>query len=79
MRERVGGLVRDRAGRRALTIGTFHALGLAILQGGAQRARLAARLRDLRPADQLGAVREAMRHVKDMGRTASAASTSRRS
>ena len=76
MRERVGALLDDKAQARALTIGTFHALGLHDPAVGAQGARHAARLRDLRPVRSAG---RAARGDAGGQRTATAATTSRRS
>jgi superfamily I DNA/RNA helicase len=68
MRERVAALVRDRAIARALTIGTFHSLGLRILQTERKALGLPRGFTIYDQADQLGALREALRTIKDMGR-----------
>ncbi|HEU4611589.1 MAG TPA: UvrD-helicase domain-containing protein, partial [Kofleriaceae bacterium] len=65
MRERVAGLVNDRAAVRQLTIGTFHALGLQILQIERKALGLPRGFTIYDQADQLGAVREAMRALHD--------------
>src|SRR5262249_31890299 len=68
MRERVAHLVRDGATARALTIGTFHALGLSLLHGARQALGLPRGFVIYDQADQLGAVREALRSVHDIER-----------
>jgi superfamily I DNA/RNA helicase len=65
MRERVAGLVDDRAAVRQLTIGTFHALGLQILQTERKALGLPRGFTIYDQADQLGALREAMRALHD--------------
>ena len=65
MRERVAGLVRDREAVRELTIGTFHALGLHILQQERRALGLPRGFAIYDQSDQLGAVREAMRSLHD--------------
>jgi superfamily I DNA/RNA helicase len=65
MRERVAGLVRDREAVRELTIGTFHALGLHILQQERRALGLPRGFAIYDQSDQLGAVREAMRALHD--------------
>ena len=65
MRERVAGLVHDRTTVRQLTIGTFHALGLQILQTERKALGLPRGFTIYDQADQLGAVREAMRALHD--------------
>jgi superfamily I DNA/RNA helicase len=65
MRERVAGLVGDRDAVRKLTIGTFHALGLQILQSERRALGLPRGFAIYDQADQLGAVREAMRALHD--------------
>jgi superfamily I DNA/RNA helicase len=67
MRERVSDLVRDRAASRALTIGTFHALGLHILRTERKALGLPRGFTIYDQADQLGALRESLRGVKDYG------------
>jgi len=68
MRERVAALLQDKATARALTIGTFHALGLTILKQERKALGLPRGFVIYDQSDQTGAVREAMRHVKDMSR-----------
>ena len=65
MRERVAGLVHDRATVRQLTIGTFHALGLQILQTERRALGMPRGFTIYDQSDQLGAVREAMRALHD--------------
>jgi DNA helicase-2/ATP-dependent DNA helicase PcrA len=65
MRERVAGLVNDRATARKLTIGTFHALGLQILRSERKALGLPRGFVIYDQSDQLGAVREAMRAQRD--------------
>jgi DNA helicase-2/ATP-dependent DNA helicase PcrA len=65
MRERVAGLVHDRATVRQLTIGTFHALGLQILQTERRALGMPRGFTIYDQSDQLGAVREAMRTLHD--------------
>ncbi len=68
MRERVASLVRDKSISRALTIGTFHALGLMILKTERKALGLPRGFVIYDASDQMGAVREALRHVKSMSR-----------
>jgi len=68
MRERVGALVRDRKIASALTIGTFHALGLTILRSERKALGMPRGFTVYDQSDQMGALREALRAVKDMGR-----------
>lgn len=68
MRERVASLVRDKATSRALTIGTFHALGLMILKTERKALGLPRGFVIYDQSDQMGSVREALRHVKSMSR-----------
>jgi DNA helicase-2/ATP-dependent DNA helicase PcrA len=65
MRERVAGLVNDRAIARKLTIGTFHALGLQILRSERKALGLPRGFVVYDQSDQLGCVREALRGVRD--------------
>jgi len=65
MRERVAALVSDRAAVRQLTIGTFHALGLQILQSERKALGLPRGFTIYDQSDQLGALREAMRAQHD--------------
>ncbi|MBS1120838.1 MAG: UvrD/REP helicase [Deltaproteobacteria bacterium] len=68
MRERVGQLVQHRATAKALTIGTFHALGLQILRSERKALGLPRGFVIYDQSDQMGALREALRAVKDMSR-----------
>ncbi|MBA3391758.1 MAG: UvrD-helicase domain-containing protein [Deltaproteobacteria bacterium] len=68
MRERVASLVRDAKIARALTIGTFHALGLHILRSERKALGMPRGFTIYDQSDQMGALREAMRSVKDMSR-----------
>jgi len=65
MRERVAALVPDRAAVKKLTIGTFHALGLQILQSERKALGLPRGFTIYDQSDQLGALREAMRMQHD--------------
>jgi DNA helicase-2/ATP-dependent DNA helicase PcrA len=65
MRERVAHLVRDPATARALTIGTFHALGLSILRSERQALGMPRGFAIYDQSDQLGALREALRSIRD--------------
>jgi DNA helicase-2/ATP-dependent DNA helicase PcrA len=65
MRERVAGLVHDRAVAKKLTIGTFHALGLQILRAERKALGLPRGFVIYDQSDQLGAVREAMRNLRE--------------
>ncbi|HEX3760360.1 MAG TPA: UvrD-helicase domain-containing protein, partial [Kofleriaceae bacterium] len=65
MRERISALVHDPKAVRQLTIGTFHALGLQILQTERKALGLPRGFTIYDQADQLGAVREAMRALHD--------------
>jgi DNA helicase-2/ATP-dependent DNA helicase PcrA len=68
MRERVAELLRDKATARALTIGTFHALGLHVLKTERKALGLPRGFVIYDQSDQMGALRESLRTVKDMGR-----------
>jgi DNA helicase-2/ATP-dependent DNA helicase PcrA len=68
MRARVGHLLRDPATARALTIGTFHALGLSILRTERKALGLPRGFAIYDQSDQLGALREALRAVREFGR-----------
>ncbi len=68
MRERVAGIVRDKSVTRQLTMGTFHALGLMILKQERKALGLPRGFVIYDQSDQMGAVREALRHVKSMTR-----------
>ncbi|HTL33364.1 MAG TPA: UvrD-helicase domain-containing protein [Kofleriaceae bacterium] len=65
MRERIAHLLKDRELAKELTIGTFHALGLQILRTERKALGLPRGFAIYDQSDQLGAVREAMRHVHD--------------
>ena len=65
MRERIAGLLRDRATARQLTIGTFHALGLTVLRMERAALGLPRGFAIYDQSDQLGAVREALRSIHD--------------
>jgi DNA helicase-2/ATP-dependent DNA helicase PcrA len=65
MRERVAGLVNDRAVARKLTIGTFHALGLQILRSERKALGLPRGFVIYDQSDQLGCLREALRALRD--------------
>jgi DNA helicase-2/ATP-dependent DNA helicase PcrA len=65
MRERVAGLVNDRATAHKLTIGTFHALGLQILRSERKALGLPRGFVIYDQSDQLGAVREVLRTIRD--------------
>jgi DNA helicase-2/ATP-dependent DNA helicase PcrA len=65
MRERVAALVRRRAISEALTIGTFHALGLHMLRAERQALGYPRGFAVYDQADQLGTVRELLRRVHD--------------
>ncbi len=68
MRERVAGIVRDTKVTRQLTMGTFHALGLMILKQERKALGLPRGFVIYDQSDQMGSVREALRHVKSMSR-----------
>ena len=68
MRERVASIVREKAVTRQLTMGTFHALGLMILKQERKALGLPRGFVIYDQSDQMGAVREALRHVKSMSR-----------
>jgi DNA helicase-2/ATP-dependent DNA helicase PcrA len=63
MRERVSHLLRDRATAKALTIGTFHALGLWMLKQERKALGFPRGFAIYDQADQLGVVREVLRHL----------------
>ena len=65
MRERVAGLLDDKATAKKLTIGTFHALGLQILRSERKALGMPRGFVIYDQSDQLGAVREAMRNSRD--------------
>ncbi len=65
MRERIAALLGDRKLARELTIGTFHALGLQILKTERKALGLPRGFAIYDQSDQIGAVREAMRHIHD--------------
>ncbi len=65
MRERIALLLGNRQLAAELTIGTFHALGLQILKTERKALGLPRGFAIYDQSDQLGAVREAMRHIHD--------------
>ncbi|MBA3501603.1 MAG: UvrD-helicase domain-containing protein [Deltaproteobacteria bacterium] len=65
MRERVGALVRDKKIARELTIGTFHALGLQILRTERKALGMPRGFTIYDQSDSMGALREAMRAIRD--------------
>ncbi|NVB77528.1 MAG: UvrD-helicase domain-containing protein [Kofleriaceae bacterium] len=65
MRERIGHLLNDKKVADELTIGTFHALGLQILRYERKALGLPRGFAIYDQSDQLGALREAMRHLHD--------------
>jgi len=65
MRERIAHLLGDKQLASELTIGTFHALGLQILRSERKALGLPRGFAIYDQSDQLGAVREAMRHLHD--------------
>jgi superfamily I DNA/RNA helicase len=65
MRERIAKLLGDRQLASELTIGTFHALGLSILRTERKALGLPRGFAIYDQSDQLGAIREAMRHIHD--------------
>jgi superfamily I DNA/RNA helicase len=68
MRARVAHLLRDPATARALTIGTFHALGLSILRAERKALGMPRGFAIYDQSDQLGALREALRAVREFSR-----------
>jgi superfamily I DNA/RNA helicase len=68
MRERVADLLRDKKTAHALTIGTFHSLGLQVLRSERKALGLPRGFVVYDQSDQMGALREALRSVKDVGR-----------
>ncbi len=68
MRERIASLLADKVTARQLTIGTFHALGLTILRQERKALGLPRGFVIYDQSDQMGALREALRGVKDMNR-----------
>ena len=65
MRERISHLLGDKKLADELTIGTFHALGLQILRYERKALGLPRGFAIYDASDQLGVVREAMRHIHD--------------
>jgi DNA helicase-2/ATP-dependent DNA helicase PcrA len=65
MRERIAHLLGDKQLARELTIGTFHALGLTILRSERKALGMPSGFAIYDQSDQMGAVREAMRHIHD--------------
>ncbi len=68
MRERVGALLHDKRVTREITIGTFHALGLTILRQERKALGLPRGFTIYDQSDQMGALRESLRHTKQMTR-----------
>ena len=68
MRERIAHLLQDKQTARQLTIGTFHALGLTILRQERKALGLPRGFVIYDQSDQMGALRESLRGVKDMNR-----------
>ncbi|MCW5800831.1 MAG: UvrD-helicase domain-containing protein [Deltaproteobacteria bacterium] len=68
MRERVAHLVQNRTATRALTIGTFHALGLQILRSERKALGMPRGFAVYDQSDQMGVLREAMRSFRSMER-----------
>jgi DNA helicase-2/ATP-dependent DNA helicase PcrA len=68
MRERVAHLLGDKKMAGRITMGTFHALGLRILREERKALGMPRGFTIYDAADQLGAVREALRGTKDMSR-----------
>jgi len=65
MRERIAKLLGDHKLASELTIGTFHALGLQILRIERKALGLPRGFAIYDQSDQMGALREAMRHIHD--------------
>ncbi len=65
MRERIAHLLGDTKLANELTIGTFHALGLSILKSERKALGLPRGFAIYDQSDQMGAIREAMRHIHD--------------
>jgi DNA helicase-2/ATP-dependent DNA helicase PcrA len=67
MRQRAGHLLGDAAAASKLTMGTFHSLGLSILRHERKALGMPGGFAIYDQADQLGAVRQAMRSVREIG------------
>ncbi len=65
MRERIAKLLENRKLASELTIGTFHALGLQILRTERKALGLPSGFAIYDQSDQMGALREAMRNIRD--------------
>ena len=65
MRERIALLLGDKKQASELTIGTFHALGLQILRSERKALGYPRGFAIYDQSDQMGALREAMRHIHD--------------
>jgi len=65
MRERIAKLLGDHKLASELTIGTFHALGLQILRSERKALGYPRGFTIYDQSDQMGAIREAMRHIHD--------------
>ncbi|MBP9089011.1 MAG: UvrD-helicase domain-containing protein, partial [Kofleriaceae bacterium] len=68
MRERIAHVLGDAKIAKQLTIGTFHALGLQILRTERKALGMPRGFAIYDASDQMGALREAMRAVRDIGR-----------
>lgn len=67
MRERIAHVLGDAKIAKQLTIGTFHALGLQILRTERKALGMPRGFAIYDASDQMGALREAMRAVRDFG------------
>ncbi|HRC56458.1 MAG TPA: UvrD-helicase domain-containing protein, partial [Kofleriaceae bacterium] len=67
MRERVSHLLGDRRSAQALTMGTFHALGLHILRTERKALGFPRGFVIYDQSDQMGALREVLRNVHEFG------------
>ena len=67
MRERIAHVLGDAKVAKQLTIGTFHALGLQILRTERKALGMPRGFAIYDASDQMGALREAMRAVRDIG------------
>ncbi len=68
MRERIAHLLGDKELAKKLTIGTFHALGLQILKTERKALGMPRGFVIYDQSDQLGALREGIRNIKDTNR-----------
>lgn len=67
MRERVSHLLGDKRAAQALTMGTFHALGLQILRSERKALGFPRGFVIYDQSDQMGALREVLRNVHEFG------------